>query len=62
MLAPRRAELREVELPRRDAEGTLKGTTGDEEPGAGKKYEYRVTAVDTHGNESQPATVPVELQ
>ncbi|PYU96665.1 MAG: hypothetical protein DMG08_01635 [Acidobacteria bacterium] len=34
----------------------------DEKPGAGQKYEYRVTAVDTHGNESQPATVPVELQ
>jgi len=30
MLAPRRAELREGELPRREAEGALKATTGDE--------------------------------
>jgi hypothetical protein len=46
MLAPRRAELREAELPRRDAEGALKGTTGDEEPDAGEAAGGSATACD----------------
>jgi len=45
-----------------DAELVTTLSYRDEKPGAGKKYEYRVTAVDTHGNESHPATVSVELQ
>src|SRR6266436_5636489 len=46
MLAPRRAELREGELPRREVEGALKGTTGDEEPRAGEAAGGSATACD----------------
>jgi len=33
----------------------------DEQTAAGKKYEYRVTAVDLYGNESPPATTILEI-
>ncbi len=34
----------------------------DDKVQTGKKYEYQVTAVDTHGNESAPAQTSVEVQ
>ncbi len=34
----------------------------DNQVAPGKTYEYSVTAVDSHGNEGQPATVPVEVK